>query len=97
MARRLHERLVELTKTAFPKAVRRRLLNEEEFKTLVVECIVNCRPLTYVVFAIEKILRIVDFAIIASREPSSENDKDLVYTVDSRGKLLGSGRQRPAA
>uniref|UniRef100_A0A914R186 DUF5641 domain-containing protein n=1 Tax=Parascaris equorum TaxID=6256 RepID=A0A914R186_PAREQ len=46
----VYERLVGLTETAFRKAVGRRLLDEEEFKTLVVECeaIVNSRPLTYV-------------------------------------------------
>uniref|UniRef100_A0A0M3ITC7 DUF5641 domain-containing protein n=1 Tax=Ascaris lumbricoides TaxID=6252 RepID=A0A0M3ITC7_ASCLU len=91
----VYERLVGLTKTAFRKAVGRRLLNEEEFKTLVIECeaIVNSRPLTYVDSAIERILRPVDFlrpqAIIAAQEPSPENHKGLPHTADSRGKLLG--------
>ncbi|KHN78366.1 hypothetical protein Tcan_00047, partial [Toxocara canis] len=90
----VYERLVGLTKTAFRKAVGRRLLNEEEFKTLVIECeaIVNSRPLTYVDSAIGNILRPIDFlrpqAIIAVREPSSDSDKDAAYRADSRGRLL---------
>uniref|UniRef100_A0A914R2U8 Integrase catalytic domain-containing protein n=1 Tax=Parascaris equorum TaxID=6256 RepID=A0A914R2U8_PAREQ len=71
----VYERLVGLTKTALHKAVGRRLLDEEELKTLVVECeaIVNSRPLTYVGSAFERILRPVDFlrpqAIIGAQGP----------------------------
>uniref|UniRef100_A0A915CKF5 Integrase catalytic domain-containing protein n=1 Tax=Parascaris univalens TaxID=6257 RepID=A0A915CKF5_PARUN len=91
----VYERLVGLTKTVFRKAVGRRLLDEEEFKTLVVECeaIVNSRPLTYVNSASERILRPVDFlrpqAIIATQGPNPEDDEGLQHIADRRGRLLG--------
>uniref|UniRef100_A0A915BVD3 DUF5641 domain-containing protein n=1 Tax=Parascaris univalens TaxID=6257 RepID=A0A915BVD3_PARUN len=91
----VYERLVGLTKTAFRKAVGRRLLDGEEFKTLVVECeaIVNSRPLTYVDSASERILRPVDFlrpqAIIAAQGLRPEHDKGLQHIADRRDKLLG--------
>uniref|UniRef100_A0A0M3HVY6 Integrase catalytic domain-containing protein n=1 Tax=Ascaris lumbricoides TaxID=6252 RepID=A0A0M3HVY6_ASCLU len=98
----VYERLVGLTKTAFRKAVGRRLLNEEEFKTLIVECeaIVNSRPLIYIDSAIERILRPVDFlrrqAIIAAQEQSPENDKRPPNIVDIEANFPDFGRQRSA-
>ncbi|VDK33069.1 unnamed protein product, partial [Anisakis simplex] len=90
----VYERLVGLTKAAFRKAVGRKFLGEEEFKTLILECeaIVNSRPLTYVDSTIGNFLRPVDFlrpqAIVAVPEPVSERDNDDAYTSGNREKLM---------
>ncbi|VDK17639.1 unnamed protein product [Anisakis simplex] len=81
----LYERLIGLTKQTMKKAIGRRLLDEEELRTLVTDAegIINSRPITQVADDSNEVLRPIDFLIpqIQINVLSDEEDTEEEYLV----------------
>ncbi|VDM93610.1 unnamed protein product [Onchocerca ochengi] len=92
----VYERMIGLTKRILRRAVGRKLLNERELITLIVEieAILNSRPLTYVGFDDYRIIRPIDFSSpnisldIPTNADSKDNDEYTPYSLNTRNKLL---------
>ena len=96
----VYERLVGLTKSAFKKAVGRKLLTTSQLLTLTteIEAVLNSRPITYIYEGMdEKVLRPIDFLIPNGEigSPDFDDDPDdpeYLPRLDSSDKLLKQWR-----